>query len=104
MLNSTPSLLRASRVVTLGSSCMMMLMAVFVSQLGTQLAELSWVLNGLCGGPLLGVFLLGMLSRTAEAGGALVGVGESKRLVVESSWSQFISTCQRYWRPPRLNN
>jgi hypothetical protein len=30
-------------------------------------------------------------------------VGESKRLVVESPWSQFTSECQRFGHPPRLD-
>jgi hypothetical protein len=29
--------------------------------------------------------------------------GESKRLVVESPWSQFTSECQRFGHPPRLD-
>jgi hypothetical protein len=31
-------------------------------------------------------------------------VGESKRLVVQSPWSQLTSECQRFGHPPRLNN
>jgi hypothetical protein len=31
------------------------------------------------------------------------GHGESKRLVVESPWSQFTSECQRFGHPPRLD-
>ena len=40
------------------------------------LTDCSWlqVVNGLCGGPLLGMFLLGMLTRTAEERGAFCGV------------------------------
>ena len=42
--------LQLSRKVVVASSGLMVLSAWFVSQLGTQLAELSWVVNGLCGG------------------------------------------------------
>jgi hypothetical protein len=31
-------------------------------------------------------------------------LGESKRLVVQSPWSQLTSECQRFGHPPRLNN
>ena len=44
------SRLALSRRVILASSVLMVLSAWFVAQLGTQLAELAWVVNGLCGG------------------------------------------------------
>ena len=52
-----------------------------------SLFQLAWIINGLVGGPLLGVFLLGMLTRTAEGVGALVGVvcGSLALLVVMAS-------------------
>lgn len=109
------SRLALSRRVMVASSVLMVLSAWFVSQLGTQLAELAWVVNGLCGGeptrptsaaccstqiaftaprmrratagPLLGVFLLGMLTRTAEERGAFCGVvaGSCALLVLMAS-------------------
>jgi hypothetical protein len=33
---------------------------------------------------------------------APVAEGESRRLVVESPWSQLTSACQRFGHPPRL--
>eukprot|EP01052_Picozoa_sp_SAG31_P033242 SAG31_NODE_3732_length_3940_cov_35.007550_1_plen_471_part_00 len=63
-----------SQLVTVACVGIMMASAVAVSQFGAALAEISWVLNGLCGGPLLGVFLLGLLSPTSTANGALAGI------------------------------
>lgn len=47
---------------------------VIIPRLGT-LVQAMLTLLGLFGGPLLGLFLLGLLSRRANANGALVGVG-----------------------------
>ena len=63
-----------SRVITLFSSIGMVAAAALVSKMGTQIAEISWVVNGLCGGPLLGMFMLGMLTTRADERGALIGI------------------------------
>ena len=85
--SSVAARLALSRRAMLCSSGAMILSAFLVSRLGTQIAELAWIINGLVGGPLLGVFLLGMLTRTAEGIGALVGVvcGSVALLVVMAS-------------------
>jgi hypothetical protein len=41
--------------------------------------------------------------RAGGSAGTLHTAGESKRLVVESPWSQLTSECQRFRYPPRLD-
>eukprot|EP01047_Picozoa_sp_COSAG01_P036068 COSAG01_NODE_2799_length_7053_cov_21.482456_11_plen_155_part_00 len=45
----------------------------------------------------------GISSAFGKLKAGVVGPGESKRLVVESPWSQFTSECQRFGLPPRLD-
>lgn len=64
---------RMARLWTVAYGVLATLLAFVVSHLGT-LVEASVKIAGLFGGPLLGVFFLGILSRRANASGALVGV------------------------------
>jgi SSS family transporter len=67
-----PQLLRLAKWLTLFYGLMITIMAFFVARLGT-LVEASNKAMGLVGGPLLGLFLLGMFSRRANATGAFIG-------------------------------
>jgi|EP01049_Picozoa_sp_SAG25_P007249 hypothetical protein len=42
-------------------------------------------------------------SAIGDSGKFALAAGESKRLVVESPWSQLTSECQRFGHPPRLD-
>lgn len=64
--------LRLARYMTLAYGAVVLLLAFVVERLGTLL-EASNKAIGLVGGPLLGLFLLGMLSRRANARGAGLG-------------------------------
>jgi sodium-coupled monocarboxylate transporter 8/12 len=65
-------LLRLAKWLSLFYGVLIVLLAFFVERLGT-LVEASNKAMGLVGGPLLGLFLLGMFSRRANATGAIVG-------------------------------
>lgn len=64
--------LRLARVLTVVYGAIVLGFAFLIERLGT-LMEASNVAIGIAGGPLLGLFLLGMLSRRANAKGALLG-------------------------------
>lgn len=64
--------LRLARKLTLAYGALVIVLAFGVHRLGT-LAEASTKAIGLVGGPLLGVFLLGMLSKRTSATGAIIG-------------------------------
>jgi sodium-coupled monocarboxylate transporter 8/12 len=64
--------MRLARALTLGYGGLVILLAFLVQRLGTLL-EASNSVIGLVGGPLLGLFFLGMLVSRATARGALVG-------------------------------
>jgi len=64
--------LRLAKVLTLFYGVLILLLAFVVERLGS-LVEASNTAIGLVGGPLLGLFLLGMFSRRANAKGAIVG-------------------------------
>jgi SSS family transporter len=64
--------IRRARFLTACFGIVATLSALVISQLGTLL-EASWKTLGLLGGPLLGLFFLGALSRRANAAGALIG-------------------------------
>jgi len=64
--------LRIARWLTLAYGTMVILLAFFVQRLGTLLEATNKVI-GLIGGPLLGLFFLGLLVRKATARGALIG-------------------------------
>lgn len=64
--------LRLARLLTVAYGALVILLAFGVSKLGA-LIEASNKAIGLVGGPLLGLFLLGMLVRRASAWGAVVG-------------------------------
>jgi sodium-coupled monocarboxylate transporter 8/12 len=64
--------LRLARYLTLFYGTLVLVLAFIVDKLGTLL-EASNKAIGLVGGPLLGLFLLGMLLRRANAKGAVIG-------------------------------
>lgn len=64
--------LRIARVLTFTYGALVIGLAFLVQQLGTLLEATNKVI-GLIGGPLIGLFLLGILVRRANARGALVG-------------------------------
>ncbi|MCE5218448.1 sodium/solute symporter [bacterium] len=66
------TLLRLAKWFTLFYGAVVLVLAFVVEKLGTLL-EASNKAIGLVGGPLLGLFLLGMLSKRASAKGAIVG-------------------------------
>jgi len=61
-----------ARLWTLGYGVITTLLALLVSRLGT-LMEASNKITGFLGGPLLGIFFLGVFSKRANAQGALIG-------------------------------
>ncbi len=64
--------MRLARGLTLGYGALVIALAFLVQHLGTLL-EASNSVIGLVGGPLLGLFFLGMLTRRTTARGALLG-------------------------------
>lgn len=78
--------LRLARGLTVMYGVIVLMLAFVISRLGSLL-EASNTVIGLAGGPLLGLFLLGMLSRRANAKGAVIGwiAGVIVLLVVCSS-------------------
>lgn len=64
--------LRIARTLTFAYGTLVILLAFLVHRLGTLLEATNKVI-GLIGGPLIGLFLLGILSQRATARGALVG-------------------------------
>jgi len=64
--------LRIARWLTLGYGTLVIVLAFLVQRLGTLLEATNKVI-GLIGGPLIGLFLLGILSRRASARGAMIG-------------------------------
>jgi len=66
--------LRLAKYLTLFYGVVVLVLAFIVDKLGTLL-EASNTAIGLVGGPLLGLFMLGMLSRRANAKGAVIGWG-----------------------------
>ncbi|MEN9633019.1 MAG: hypothetical protein RL077_1423 [Verrucomicrobiota bacterium] len=64
--------LRIARWLTLSYGVIVVALAFLVQRLGTLLEATNKVI-GLIGGPLIGVFLLGLLTRRATARGALIG-------------------------------
>jgi sodium-coupled monocarboxylate transporter 8/12 len=65
--------LRLARLLTLGYGGLVIVLAFLVKFLGRTLLEASNSLMGLLGGPLLGLFFLGILVPRATARGALAG-------------------------------
>jgi sodium-coupled monocarboxylate transporter 8/12 len=64
--------LRIARGLTFAYGALVIVLAFLVQRLGTLLEATNKVI-GLIGGPLIGLFLLGMLTRRATARGALIG-------------------------------
>ena len=64
--------LRLAKWLTLGYGALVLALAFLVQRLGTLL-EVSNKVIGLVGGPLLGLFLLGMITRRANSRGAIAG-------------------------------
>jgi sodium-coupled monocarboxylate transporter 8/12 len=70
--SSEPQQLRLARYITVGYGALVILLAFGVSKLGA-LIEASNKAIGLVGGPVLGLFLLGMLIKSATPWGAVIG-------------------------------
>jgi len=70
--NVEHSRVRIARIWTVAYGVIVTLLALVVSQLGSFI-EASAKISGFFGGPLLGIFFLGVFSRRANSGGALVG-------------------------------
>lgn len=64
--------LRVARTLTFGYGTLVILLAFLVHRLGTLLEATNQVI-GLVGGPMPGLFLLGILVKRATARGALIG-------------------------------
>ncbi len=64
--------LRIARALTFGYGTLVIILAFLVQRLGTLLEATNKVI-GLIGGPLIGLFLLGILFRRATSRGALIG-------------------------------
>jgi SSS family transporter len=64
--------LKIARYLTLGYGAIVILLALVVNKLGT-LAEASTTAIGLVGGPMLGLFFLGMLFKRTNTQGAILG-------------------------------
>jgi sodium-coupled monocarboxylate transporter 8/12 len=102
-----PRHLRMARRLTLGFGVLATGLAMVIGKIGT-LIKITGTIMGLFGGPLLGMFLLGVLSRRANAPGALLGaaagaiagaaVAISAQLGYEISflWTGFVSTLVTY--------
>lgn len=69
---SERSQLRIARGLTFAYGALVIVLAFLVQRLGTLLEATNKVI-GLIGGPLIGLFLLGMLTRRATARGAMIG-------------------------------
>jgi sodium-coupled monocarboxylate transporter 8/12 len=69
---SEHSQLRIARSLTFAYGALVIVLAFLVQRLGTLLEATNKVI-GLIGGPLIGLFLLGMLTRRATARGAMIG-------------------------------
>jgi SSS family transporter len=64
--------LRWARSLTFGFGALATSLALVIGNLGT-LVQITITIIGIFGGPLLGIFLLGVLSRRANTAGALIG-------------------------------
>jgi len=75
---------REAKLWTVGFGALTTCVALVIGQLGT-LIETSNKIGGLLGGPLLGIFFLGVLSRRANGPGALIGAAFGTAAVVMAS-------------------
>ncbi len=64
-----------ARALTVGFGVLVTLLALGLGRTGASLVNSIFIIQGLFGGPSLGVFLLGVLSRRANGAGALIGAG-----------------------------
>jgi len=64
-----------ARALTFGFGVLITLIALGLGQTDKSLIDNIFIIQGLFGGPSLGVFFLGVLSRRANGSGALVGAG-----------------------------
>lgn len=71
MKSSTMTILSRVVIVLCGGVCL--LIAFVVSQLGATILQAAYILFGMLGGPLLGLFMLGVLFPWANKWGALIG-------------------------------
>jgi sodium-coupled monocarboxylate transporter 8/12 len=80
-----------ARVLTVVFGALATLLALVIGKLGT-LVEATVSIMGVFGGPLLGIFFLGVLSRRANGIGALVGIGAG-------TVAAFLVAFSRYFLP-----
>ncbi|XP_076072251.1 sodium-coupled monocarboxylate transporter 2-like [Mytilus galloprovincialis] len=71
MKSSVMTVISKVAIVVCGGVCL--LIAYVVSQLGASILQAAYILFGMLGGPLLGLFTLGMLFPWANKWGALIG-------------------------------
>lgn len=64
---------RLARMLTVGFGVLVTLLGLGLGQLKQTLVESIFLIQGLFGGPSLGIFFLGVLSRRANGNGALIG-------------------------------
>jgi len=62
------------KIIALAFGVIVIAGAFVVKYVGTMVLQLAYSIFGICGGPLLGIFLLGMFVRRANAKGAYAGV------------------------------
>lgn len=79
--------LMIARALTLGFGALATALALVIGRLGT-LVQITITIMGIFGGPLLGVFFLGVLIRRANTLGALVGAGAGALAGVAVGFSQ----------------
>eukprot|EP01052_Picozoa_sp_SAG31_P033170 SAG31_NODE_3715_length_3955_cov_10.723288_2_plen_313_part_00 len=70
----SPALLKCCKALTIVGAGLVMWMASLFSVWGAAITEMSSVTSSATGGPLLGLFLLGLLTTRATAKGAAIGV------------------------------
>lgn len=80
--------------------CLSLAFAFIVSQLGAMILQLAYVLFGVLGGPLLGMFSLGMLFPWANKWGGAVGISTSLALLLWIGLGTSISETSVTIKPP----
>lgn len=88
-LSSPRRLVRVSRITTLVLGVAMVILAVGATKLEQAIAPMSVFFLGLCGGLVLGLFLLGMLWARANWQGASLASAAGLLVSVLLCWAQF---------------
>jgi len=100
---------RLARALTVCFGALITVLALGLGRTGRTLVEVIFIIQGLFGGPSLGIFLLGVLSRRANGSGVLIGavvgflagtlIGFSKQLFdypIAPLWIAFSSAAVTY--------